>query len=63
MYEIISGDGKYRVVVDPPSGWLYGFPAPLMSDYSRQLKEAGYPEKDIPFAVKNSRYWNEKISS
>jgi len=44
------------VLVDPPSGWMYGFPAPLQKDYEQQLKDAGYPEKDIPFAIKYSRY-------
>jgi uncharacterized protein Smg (DUF494 family) len=44
------------VLVDPPSGWMYGFPAPLQEDYEQQLKDAGYPEKDIPLALKHSRY-------
>ena len=44
------------LIVDPPSGWMYGFPAPLQEDYIQQLKDAGYPEKDIPIALKHSRY-------
>jgi uncharacterized protein Smg (DUF494 family) len=44
------------LIVDPPSGWMYGFPAPLEDDYEQQLKNAGYPEKDIPIALKHSRY-------
>lgn len=44
------------ILVDPPSGWMYGFPAPLQSDYEEQLRKAGYPEKDIPLALKHSRY-------
>lgn len=44
------------LIVDPPSGWMYGFPAPLEEDYERQLRNAGYPEKDIPMALKHSRY-------
>jgi len=44
------------VLVDPPSGWMYGFPAPLQEDYEQQLKDAGYPEKNIPLALKHSRY-------
>jgi len=44
------------LIVDPPSGWMYGFPAPLQEDYVQQLKDAGYPEKDIPMALKHSRY-------
>jgi hypothetical protein len=45
------------IIVDPPEGWKYGFPAPLKDDYEKQLKESGYPKKDIPFALKHSRYW------
>lgn len=44
------------ILVDPPSGWMYGFPAPLQEDYEQQLKDAGYPEKDISLALKHSRY-------
>jgi len=44
------------LIVDPPSGWMYGFPAPLQEDYEQQLRNAGYPEKDIPTALKHSRY-------
>lgn len=44
------------LLVDPPSGWRYGFPAPLEEDYENQLRKAGYPEKDIPLALKHSRY-------
>jgi len=46
-----------KTIVDPPSGWRYGFPAPLQEDYTKQLKDAGYPEKDIDMALKHSRYW------
>ncbi len=44
------------LLVDPPSGWMYGFPAPLEEDYEAQLRKAGYPEKDIPLALRHSRY-------
>jgi hypothetical protein len=44
-------------IVDPPSGSMYGFPAPLKDDYEQQLRDAGYPEKDIPLALRHSRYW------
>jgi hypothetical protein len=44
------------LIVDPPKGWAYGFPAPLEEDYEAQLRKAGYPEKDIPLALKHSRY-------
>lgn len=48
------------IFVDPPSGWVYGFPAPLEDDYENQLRKAGYPEKDIPLALKHSRYIGER---
>lgn len=44
------------VFVDPPEGWRYGFPAFLQDDYVQQLKDAGYPDKDIPMALKHSRF-------
>lgn len=44
------------LLVDPPRGWVYGFPAPLQEDYEQQLRDVGYPEKDIPFALQYSRY-------
>ena len=43
-------------MVDPPGGWAYGFPAPLQGDYEKQLRDAGYPESDIPLALKHSWY-------
>lgn len=48
------------LIVDPPRGWAYGFPAPLEEDYEEQLRKAGYPEKDIPLAMKYSRYIGTK---
>ena len=47
------------LLVDPPSGWMYGFPAPLEEDYENQLRKAGYPERDIPMALRYSRYIGE----
>jgi len=44
------------LLVDPPRGWAYGFPAPLEDDYEQQLRNAGYPEESIPLALKHSRY-------
>lgn len=44
------------VYVDPPKGWAYGFPAPLQEDYEQQLRDAGYPEKDLEMAMRHSRY-------
>ena len=44
------------VLVDPPEGWKYGFPAPLQSNYRQQLINAGYPENMIEMALRHSRY-------
>lgn len=49
-----------NLIVDPPSGWMYGFPAPLQDDYRQQLIDAGYPEADLDFAMKHSRYWEDR---
>jgi hypothetical protein len=52
------------VLVDPPSGWQYGFPARYikeehgsMEDFLRLKK---YPEKDITFAMQNMRHIGEE---
>lgn len=52
-------------LVDPPSGWMYGFPAVLQEDYEQQLRDAGYPERDIALALRHSRfiYIDEEIES
>jgi hypothetical protein len=51
-------------VIDPPSGWQYGFPK-IVPDgvmkcdtlFRMWIQAQGYPEKDIELAVKYSRYW------
>lgn len=48
-------------IVDPPSGWQFGFPAPLQEDYEKQLKDAGYPEHAMELALKRSRYWEVEV--
>ena len=50
---------KYGMVIDPPSGWKYGFPKHLPDgkDYKELLRESGYPKEDIDFAMKHSRMW------
>jgi|AntAceMinimDraft_13_1070369.scaffolds.fasta_scaffold29800_1 hypothetical protein len=49
------------MIVDPPSGWQYGFPQPItaeeMKNFEQYLLDKGYPEKDIPLAMRCSRYW------
>lgn len=51
-----------KTMVDPPSGWKYGFPKelPADKDYKELLLESGYPEKDIEFALTYSRSWEEE---
>lgn len=63
------------LIVDPPSGWKYGFPKALVEvpdnwdfsqpfpafDYEGVLKDAGYPKKDIKMALNNSRYWVDSL--
>ena len=50
------------LIVDPPNGWRYNFPAPLQENYEQQLRNANYPEHDIAFALRCSRYWEADIS-
>ena len=52
------------LMIDPPSGWKYGFPMPVPSGYIKNeslmriwLQGLGYPEKDVDLALKHSRYW------
>ena len=47
-----------KFLIDPPSGWLYGFPKaynPDKDNYEEMLHKSGYPVKDIQFALENSR--------
>jgi hypothetical protein len=48
---------------DPPSGWMYGFPKPWpkgvelsTENLEIQLTIEGYPVKDIPLALKHTRF-------
>jgi len=54
------------LMIDPPSGWQYGFPKPVHEEFytlgsdfdlARWLIAEGYPEQDIELALKYSRYW------
>lgn len=51
--------------IDPPSGWKYGFPRPYDDkkdgDLKSFLKNSGYPEKDIDFALEHCRMFYEEI--
>lgn len=53
-----------QLIIDPPSGWRYGFPKPVPQDIlgndellSKWFIEQGYPAKDLQLALKYSRYW------
>jgi len=54
------------VLVDPPSGWQYGFPARYIKEEHGTIEDflrlKKYPEKDIKFAVENMRMIGEEIS-
>ena len=50
-----------EVFIDPPSGWMYGFPAlwnrkeyPDVNDF---LRAKGYPEDQIEFGAQMLRMW------
>ena len=48
-----------KLMVDPPTGWKYGFPCEwkLGESFEELLRRQGYPEKDFELATKYSRYW------
>ena len=52
------------MMIDPPSGWLYGFPARYNKeehgDLGEFLAQRGYPREDIDFALKHMRCWDEE---
>lgn len=56
-------------MIDPPSGWKYGFPKPLTKrdDQSTTdwLLEQGYPQREIDACGDffPCRYWEEEINS
>jgi len=54
-------------MVDPPSGWKYGFPMPYDEEKDGPLEDflrsKGYPEKDIDFACSYVRVWEEEVNA
>jgi hypothetical protein len=58
---------KKVTIYDPPSGWKYGFPKEVpesvlkgkVAEFKQWLINEGYPEKDIDFALKYGRHWEE----
>jgi hypothetical protein len=58
---------KTVMMIDPPSGWKYGFPMPLPDprpeNTLKWLVEQGYPQKEIDAYGEHfySRYWETEI--
>ena len=53
-------ENKMPKWVDPPSGWMYGFPEILPDDVvnlRQWLIDKGYPERDVDFAMNHMRTW------
>ena len=52
-----------KLMIDPPSGWKYGFPKPIpkkrRKDVNAWLVEQGYPQKEIDNLGEHfyCRYW------
>lgn len=52
-----------KTMIDPPSGWKYGFPKVIPLEYLNRtlewLVENGYPQKEIDSCGKHfyCRYW------
>jgi hypothetical protein len=49
-----------KKMIDPPSGWKYGFPKELpddVKDFKQWLIDNGYPESEVDFAMKHCRMW------
>jgi hypothetical protein len=53
---------KKELIIDPPEGWKHGFPKIIPQEFlgdklGEWLIANGYPEEDLEFALKYSRYW------
>lgn len=58
-----------KTIVDPPSGWKYGFPKELPEDahldsfdFRQWLLNSGYPESEVDFAMQYVRTWTQEES-
>lgn len=55
-----------KIMVDPPSGWQFGFPKPIPDEatgefFATWMREQGYPQKLIDDGMlKHCRYWEEE---
>lgn len=60
---------KKVTMIDPPTGWRYGFPRAIPPEINfndeqalkKWLVEVGYPEEEVEFALTYSRYWKQEI--
>ena len=48
------------ILIDPPSGWMYGFPKIIKlgatpDEKKKLMLDSGYPEKDLEFALRHMR--------
>jgi vacuolar-type H+-ATPase subunit I/STV1 len=52
-------------IIDPPSGWMYGFPRihdrPNHQSLEEWLVEKGYPARDAGWASEHCRYWQQEV--
>jgi hypothetical protein len=54
-----------QLIIDPPSGWKYGFPKPIPEDRRKDslvwLVEQGYPQSEIDALGEHfyCRYWEQ----
>lgn len=60
-----------RLMIDPPSGWMYGFPKEYPAEglegltLAEWLVDNGYPQWEItkwPALVNHCRYWEEDLT-
>ena len=65
--DMIADDGK-KLIVDPPSGWRYGFPKPYVknkiedrAELNAWLVSEGYPQSEIDVFENGLpvRFWYE----
>lgn len=50
MARKLEGTGEMKRMIDPPSGWRYGFPKVIpndVKDVRKWLVENGYPQSEI----------------
>jgi len=56
---------KLVTFIDPPEGYKHGFPKILPKPFPKNIKtwlvKNGYPKKDVDFAIKYCRMWEEEV--